>query len=564
VAAKRANHRIRLLLAIFVLVFAGTLARAVWLQGISAGSLGRMAQNQHRVIQNIPASRGTVYDLEGIRLAIGEQATTVYADPRQVTNALGLARAAQRIFGRRVVDANTLVPQLADKTKQFVYIARKADPEQAAAFVKRGFAGVSVYAEERRWYPQHTVGAPVLGYAGVDNQGIAGLEYGLDKLLRGRPGVQTIVRDPFGRTIDTISSTPERQGADVFLTIDHTIQAEAESVLRKTVKSWGAKSATAIVLDPRNGKILAMAQAPTYDANNFARTSPALSRPTAVTDQYEPGSTFKLVTVSGALSDGLVTPETRFLLPYRIKVADRTVQDAEPRGTETMSVARILTQSSNVGAVTIARDRLGKTRLMSWIEKFGFGSRTGIDFPGESSGAVLPLDQWSGSTIGNVPIGQGIAVTPLQMASAYAAIANGGVWTRPHLVERIAGHRLPKPKTRRILSPAVDRVVAALLQNVVADGTGIAAQIAGYKVAGKTGTAQVPGPNGYEAGKYVASFVGFVPASKPRLVVLVKVQQPTRAIWGGTVAAPAFAEIARFCLQYLEIPPDAPHASPHA
>jgi cell division protein FtsI/penicillin-binding protein 2 len=558
VAAKRANRRIRLLLALFVLVFAGTLARAVWLQGISAGSLGRMAQNQHRWTQKIPASRGTVYDLEGIRLAIGEQATTVYADPRQVTNGLGLARAAQRIFGKQVVDANTLYPQLADKTRQFVYIARKADPDKAAAFVKRGFAGVNVYAEERRWYPQHTVAAPVLGFAGVDNQGIAGLEYGLDKLLSGRPGVQTIVRDPFGRTIDTISSTPERQGADVFLTIDHTIQAEAESVLRKAVQRWGAKSATAIVLDPRNGKILAMAQAPTYDANNFARTNSALTRPTAVTDQYEPGSTFKLVTVSGALSDRLVTPETRFILPYRIQVADRTVQDAEPRGTETMSVAQILTQSSNVGAVTIARERLGKVRLMNWIEKFGFGSRTGIDFPGESSGAVLPLDQWSGSTIGNVPIGQGIAVTPLQMAAAYAAIANGGVWIQPHLVERIAGHRPPKPKQRRILSPAVDRVVAALLQNVVADGTGVAAQIPGYKVAGKTGTAQVPGPNGYESGKYVASFVGFVPASKPRLVVLVKVQQPTHAIWGGTVAAPAFAEIARFCLQYLEIPPDAP------
>jgi cell division protein FtsI/penicillin-binding protein 2 len=329
-------------------------------------------------------------------------------------------------------------------------------------------------------------------------------------------------------------------------------------VLRKTVHDWGAKSATAIVLDPRNGEILAMAQAPTYDANDFARSNPALTRPTAVTDQYEPGSTFKLVTVAGALSEGLVTPQTQFTLPYRIQIADRIVQDAEPRGTETMSVAQILTQSSNVGAVTIARDRLGNTGLMDWIERFGFGNRTGIDLPGESSGAVLPLDEWSGSTIGNVPIGQGIAVTPLQMASAYAAIANGGVWIQPHLIERLAGHRVPKPTKRRVLSPSVNGVVAALLQNVVADGTGVEAQIPGYKVAGKTGTAQVPGPSGYEAGKYVASFVGFVPASQPRLVVLVKVQEPTRAYWGGVVAAPAFREIASFGLQYLEIPPDAP------
>jgi cell division protein FtsI/penicillin-binding protein 2 len=196
---------------------------------------------------------------------------------------------------------------------------------------------------------------------------------------------------------------------------------------------------------------------------------------------------------------------------------------------------------------------------MQWIKRWGFGKTTGLDFPGESSGSVLPLDRWSGSTIGNVPIGQGIAVTPIQMAAAYAMVANGGVWVQPHLVEKIAGHRTPKPKHRRILSPAVNSQIAAILTNVVADGTGVEAQIAGYRVAGKTGTAQVPDARGgYASGKYVASFVGFVPASKPRLVVLVKVQEPTKAIWGGTVAAPAFAEIARFCLQYLEIPPDAP------
>jgi cell division protein FtsI/penicillin-binding protein 2 len=558
VPAKQANRRIRLLLAAFVLVFAGTLARAVWLQGVSAGSLGRMAESQHREIQKIPASRGTIYDRDGIRLAIGEQATTVYADPRQVTNAVGIARAAQRIFGKKVVDANALLPLLRDKSSQFVYIARKADPDRASAFVKRGFDGVNAYAEERRAYPQRTVAATLLGYAGVDNEGIAGLEYGFDRFLRGRPGVQTIVRDPFGRAIDTISSTPEREGADVFLTVDHTIQAEAESVLRQTVHDWGAKSATAIVLDPRNGEILAMAQAPTYDANNFARSNPALTRNRAVTDAYEPGSTFKLVTVSAALSEGLVRPTTTFRLPYSIHVADRVVSDAEPRGTETMSVAQILAQSSNVGAVTLG-EKLGKARLAKWIERYGFGKTTGIDFPGESPGIVLPPDKWSGSTIGNVPIGQGIAVTPIQMAAAYAMVANGGVWVQPHLVEKVAGHRLPKPTERQILTPTVNAEIAQMLGNVVADGTGVEAQIPGYTVAGKTGTAQVPdATGGYASGKYVASFVGFVPASRPRLVVLVKVQEPTKAIWGGTVAAPAFRQNASFCLQALEIPPDAP------
>jgi cell division protein FtsI/penicillin-binding protein 2 len=557
VAQRQANRRIRLLLALFVLVFAGTAARAVWLQGVEAGSLGARAQAQHRETVTIPATRGTIYDRTGVQMAIGEQATTVYADPRQVTNALGLARAAQQVFGRKVVNANRLFPQLLDKSRAFVYVARKADPDVAATFVKRGFDGVGVYSEERRAYPQRSVGASVLGFAGIDNQGIAGLEFGYDRLLAGKPGVETIVKDPFGRALDTISSTPEREGSDLFLTIDHTIQAEAESVLRRTVHDWGAKGAAAIVLDPRTGEVLAMADAPGYDANRFGSVNPAISRNRAVTDQYEPGSTFKLVTVSAALSTGIVTPRTRFTLPYQIKVADRWVHDAEHRGTETLSVAQILSQSSNVGAVTLA-ERLGKSRLAEWVGRWGFGKATGIDYPGESAGATLPLEQWSGSTIGNVPIGQGVAVTPIQMASAYAAVANGGVWIQPHLVQRIAGHAVPKPRKRRILSPAVDSEIAAMLQNVVADGTGTEAQIPGYRVAGKTGTAQVPGPNGYTTGKYVASFVGYVPASKPRLVVLVKVQEPTRAIFGGVVAAPAFAEIARFCLQYLEIPPDAP------
>jgi cell division protein FtsI/penicillin-binding protein 2 len=558
VAAKQANRRIRLLLAVFVLVFAGTLARAVWLQGISGAALGRTAQRQQQEIQSIPATRGTIYDRDGVRLAIGEQATTVYADPRQVTDAIAVASAAQKIFGKQAVDGAALLEQLRDKSRSFVYVARKADPDKAAAFVKKGFDGINDYPEERRAYPQHTVAAPLLGFAGVDNDGIAGLEFGFDKLLRGTPGEQTIVRDPFGRVIDTLSSTPEKEGSDVFLTIDHTIQADAESVLRRTVQQWGAKSATAIVLDPRNGEILAMAQAPTYDANNFARSNPELTRNRAVTDAYEPGSTFKLVTVSGALSQGIVSPSTRFTLPYSIHVADRVIHDAEERGTETLSVAQILAQSSNVGVVTLA-EKLGSGPLMDWMDRFGFGHQTGVDYPGESPGIVLPLDKWSGSTIGNVPIGQGVAVTPVQMAAAYAAIANGGVWVQPHLVEKVAGHKLPKPKTRRILMPSVNSEVSQMLSNVVADGTGVEAQIAGYHVAGKTGTAQVPDPRGgYTPGKYVASFVGFVPASKPRLVVLVKVQEPSGAIWGGTVAAPAFAEIARFCLQYLEIPPDAP------
>jgi cell division protein FtsI/penicillin-binding protein 2 len=561
-ADRQANRRIRLLLAVFVVLFAGTLARATWLQGVQAASLGRMAQRQHRETITVPAGRGTIFDRTGVQLAIGEQTTTVYADPRQVTEPRRIAVAAQHLLG---ADANQLYPQLVDKRHGFVYVARFAAPKDAAAFMKKGFAGVNSYPEEKRAYPQGTVASQVVGFAGTDNKGLAGLEVEFNKQLSGRPGKQTVVRDPFGRAIDVISSTPELEGSDVFTTIDHNIQANAELVLRQTVAHWGARGATAVVLDPRTGAVLAMAQAPGFDANNASRTPFAVQRNRSVTDTYEPGSTFKLVTIAGALSSHLVTPGTTFTLPYSIPVADRIVHDAELRGTERLSVAEILSHSSNVGAVTIA-EKLGPSRLMDWINRFGFGKTTGLDFPGESPGQVLPLDQWSGSTIGNVPIGQGIAVTPIQMAAAYAAIANGGTWVEPHLVDRIGGRAVSHVKRRRIVSREIDSELKAMLTGVVDEhgATGNAAQIPGYTVAGKTGTAQKPGPHGYTTGKYVASFVGMVPVSKPRLVVLVTVDEPHGAIFGGVVAAPAFAQIAKFDLQYLAVQPDAPVTSPHS
>jgi cell division protein FtsI/penicillin-binding protein 2 len=555
---KQANRRIRLLLAIFVLVFAGTLARAVWLQGVQASSLGKMAERQHHESIVIPAGRGAIYDAAGVQLAIGETTTTVYADPRQLTEPRAIAVAAQKFLG---VDANSLYPQLLSRKSSFLYIKRFADPTAADAFLKKGFVGVNSYPEEKRSYPQLSVASQVIGFAGTDNKGLGGLEVQYDRNLTGKTGKQTIVRDPFGRAINVVSMTPEQQGHDLFTTIDHTIQANAEAVLRRTIAHWHAKSATAVVMDPRTGAVLAMAQAPGYDANKASKVPFALQRNRAVTDTYEPGSVFKLVTIAGALSTGIVSPETKFTLPYSIRVADRIVHDAERRGTETLTVAKILSRSSNVGAVTIAK-KLGSSALMDWIAKFGFGSQTGIDFPGESQGQVLPLEKWSGSTIGNVPIGQGIAVTPVQMAAAYAAIANGGNWVQPHLVDKIGGRAMHNFKRRRIVSPAVDAVLKQMLTNVVDEhgATGNAAHIPGYTVGGKTGTAQKPGPHGYTTGQYVASFVGFVPVAKPRLVVLVTVDDPRGAIFGGVVAAPAFAEIAKFDLQYLGVPPDAPVA----
>jgi cell division protein FtsI (penicillin-binding protein 3) len=557
VTTKAANRRIRLLLAVFVIAFGITFLRAAWLQGVRAASFGRLASSQHSDDVVLPAARGTIYDRSGVQLAIGVQAQTVYADPRRVTDPHSEAMVASQILK---LDPSQVYRELSDRSHGFVYIKRKADPALAAKLARKGLPGFGFYAEEQRFYPQFNLAPQVIGYAGVDNHGLAGLELSLDKQLAGRPGRERIVKDASGQAIDTVVSQPERDGRDVVLTLDHTIQAQAQAVLRDTVAKWHAKSATAIVLDPATGAVRAMAVAPGFDANSYPEVWRALQRNRAVTDTYEPGSTFKLVTVAGVLSERLVSPSTRFTLPYEIQVADRKIHDAEPRGTETMSVSQILSRSSNVGAITLA-EKLDAHRLVQWISRFGFGHPTGIDFPGESPGIVLSESKWSGSSIGNIPIGQGIAVTPIQMASAYAAIANRGVWTRPHLVERIGGGTVTRVVKRRIVSKWVASELMAMLKNVVAEGTGTLAAVPGYQVAGKTGTAAKPdAQGGYSDTRYVASFVGVVPASRPRLVILVSVDEPRGAIWGGVVAAPAFAEIAKFDLQYLDggVPPDAP------
>jgi cell division protein FtsI/penicillin-binding protein 2 len=552
-----ANRRIRLLLAVFAVAFAVAFLRAAWLQGVRAGSFGRLAASQHSEEVTIPAARGTIYDRGGVQLAIGEQATTVYADPRLVRDPRREAAAVGQVMG---LDPSQVETELADRAHGFVYVARKADPALVAKLREKHLPGIGFYPEERRFYPQGALASQVLGYAGVDNHGLAGLELSLDKVLAGRPGRERIVKDAAGQAIDTVQSQSERDGSDVYLTLDHTIQSNAQAILKQTVMRWQAKSATAIVLDPRTGAVLAMAVAPGYDANMYPQVWRAYQRNRAVTDTYEPGSTFKLITVSGALSERLVTPSSSFVLPYSLQVADRIIHDAEPRGTETMTVAQILARSSNVGAITLA-ERLGQHRLAGWISRFGFGRPTGIDYPGESPGIVLPEQRWSGSTIGNVPIGQGIAVTPIQMASAYAAIANHGIWVRPHIVDHVGDGRSAFEPRRRIVSRRVSRQVLGMLKNVVLDGTGTLAAVPGYQVAGKTGTAAKVDPDGtYSNSRYVASFIGIVPASRPRLVILVSVDEPRGAIWGGVVAAPAFSQIARFDLQYLDggITPDAP------
>ena len=552
---KRANARIRFLVLAFALVFTVALGRAAWVQIVEGGRYERMASRQHRETIEIPAGRGTIYDRTGEPLAIGELATTVYADPR---NVVAPRRAAVKVADALGLDADKLYPSLRDRTKRFVFLDRKADPARAKALERLGVAGIGFYPEERRSYPQGRVAAHVLGYAGTDNAGLDGLERSLDKSLAGKPGYEIVVRDPSGRAIDVVRSRRERAGRNVVLTLDHQLQASAEQLLSNAVARWGARGATAIVMDPRTGAILAMANAPTFDANAFTSAPAEARRNRAVTDLYEPGSTFKIVTVAAALEDNVVAPDTTFRLAPTIDVADRTIREAHTRGTESMTVRQILSESSNVGTITIAQ-KLGGPGLASWIDRFGFGKRAGSDFPGESPGMVLAYPDWSGSTIGTVPIGQGIAVTPLQMVSAYAAIGNGGVMPPAHVVAKIGGKKVRHSKGRRVVSQHTADRMTAMFRDVVVEGTGTEAAIPGYTVAGKTGTAN-KAENGRYVQKYVASFVGLVPARKPRLAILVMVDEPRGQIFGGVVAAPIFRDIARFALQYLEVPPDAPES----
>jgi cell division protein FtsI/penicillin-binding protein 2 len=548
------NRRIGLLAAAFLVLLAATLARAVWIQVVKGPEYAAMALRQHRETVVVPAARGTIVDRTGEPLAIGRLATTVYANPRQVDEARDLTLAAGKYLG---ADPAVLYPTLVDRSRGFVYVARKADPRKVEKLEKLNYAGLGFYPEELRFYPQGPVAAQILGYAGLDNKGLEGLERSLEGTLAGRPGSQTIVKDPFGRALDVVETKAETPGRNVRLTIDRQIQANAEDVLQATVRRWGARSGTAVVMDPQTGAILAMATAPRFNANRFATTRADRRRNRAVTDTYEPGSTFKLVTVAAGLQEGIVSPRSSFVLPPTLKVADRTIRESHTRGTERMTVRQIVEYSSNIGTITIAQ-RLGEGRLASWIDRFGFGKSTGIDFPGESAGFALPVDQWSGSTIGTVPIGHGIAVTPIQMARAYSVIANGGMLVRPHLIDRIDGKDVATRKVRRVVSRDVSEKMLSMLRGVVVEGTGTEAAIPGYTVAGKTGTAAKIDPSGrYSTSRYVASFVGLVPASKPKLVVMVMIDEPRGGFYGGVVAAPAFREIARFNLQYLEIPQDA-------
>jgi cell division protein FtsI (penicillin-binding protein 3) len=542
------QRRVSLLFTVFLLLLAGAVLRGAWLGTVEGKSLRGKAVAQQVEDVQVSAQRGAITDRHGLELAVSEDSASVYANPFLIKDP---GRVAGQLSPLTGVDYDTLIKMLANRHRGFVYIRRKIDVDKGKAIEKLKLPGVGVMNEPRRRYPQGWLAAQVLGTVGTDNLGLSGIEQQDESRLHGTDGKRKIVRDALGKAISLVEQKRDVPGKDVRLTIDSAIQERTESVLAGVGQTFRPKGATAVVLDPRNGEILALANWPRVNAQDPG-SAPAYARTNrAVSASYEPGSTFKAFTVSGALEEKLIQPNTRFDLPPTLQVADRTIKESHARGYVSLSVGQILAQSSNVGAVKIGL-RLGPQRFDKWVRRFGFGQPTGVELPGEQQGIVPHPKQYSGSSLGNLPIGQGLAVTPMQMAAAYEAIAMGGVSHKPHIV---MGDAAP---ARRIVSARTATEVSRMLEGVLsAGGTAQEAQVPGYRLAGKTGTAEKPDQfGGYSKTKFVASFIGYAPARKPRLLVAVMVDEPQGDIYGGTVAAPAFEKIVSFALPYLGIPPD--------
>jgi cell division protein FtsI (penicillin-binding protein 3) len=547
------DRRLGLLFCGFLLIFSFGIVRSFWLQGVRGGALRAEAHSQQVTQVTIPGQRGRVLDRNGKVLASSEDAADVIATPYQVKNVGQTALRLHDILGEPTTD---LVSELGNRNSGFEYLARKVDSGTAEKVKKLDLAGVSTVPTSRRLYPQGEMAAQVIGAVGTDNQGLTGLEHSENDVLGGANGEQDVVHDALGRPLRMETVDPASVGEDIQTTIDAAIQGKTEEALSAAAEQYGAKGASAIVMNPNTGEILAMANWPGFDPNNLQNaTSDELeNRATGFT--YEPGSTFKAFTVASALSDHVVTPHSSFYLPPEIHVYDRTIGEAHPRGAVTLTTAQILAQSSNVGAVTIGM-REGASRFSQWINRFGFGRPTGLGFPGEERGIVPELKDYSGSTMGNLPIGQGLAVTPMQMAAGYSAIANGGILRRPTLVKSIGGQPADEDTDpHRVISPRIAAQLRRMLEGVLEPG-GTASQVSvpGYVLAGKTGTAQKVENGTYSDTKYVASFVGFAPAQHPKLLVAVVVDEPESVHVGGAVAAPVFGQIASFALPYLGISP---------
>jgi cell division protein FtsI (penicillin-binding protein 3) len=526
------------------------------IQGLSAARYAAMGISQRLRSVVLPAARGTIFDRNGQELALSLDQPTIWANPHLVADPRQEAQALSPLLGLPVPDLEDRLTRAAG----FVYLARKVDPALAARVKTLNLPGIFFLNEPRRFLPSGPLALSLIGEVGTDNNGLSGLELQYDRRLAGKPGKLLVEEDPRGGEIPGglhryQASTP---GDDLVLTLDQSLQFETEQALAAQVQASGAHGGMAIVMQSGTGDILAMANlVATPSSSNPVQQAPSAS---ALTNVYEPGSVNKLMTVSAALQEGVIKPSDHLSVPDVIGVAGNAFHDAESHPTSEWSITDIVTNSSNVGAIEIG-EALGKDRLNKYLRAYGFGARTDLDFPGESAGLLLDPANWYSTSIATVPIGQGVAVTAMQMISAYNAIANGGMYVAPKLVEATVDghgrqHATPPSPEHRVVSPETAREMTVMLDEVVRVGTGTKAGISGYTVAGKTGTARKPQGGTYLPGAYVSSFAGFVPAQHPAFTAMVVLDQPSPAfMYGGDVAAPVFAKISKYALRELRIPP---------
>lgn len=559
---KQSNSASRLLavLAVALLAFLTITGRLVVLQVLDSGSLTHAAAKQRLRAIELPADRGWIFDRNGNHLALSVPARTVYAQPRLVSDPRGTAARLAPLLGE---PAAAILAKLRAPTP-WTYLARRIPVANGDQVAKLRLPGIGVLNDTARLYPAKSLAAQVLGFVGDDGKGLAGVEAQYDGLLRGHPGEMLLEQDPSGRPIPqgNQSVEPAQPGTDVVLTLDEDLQYQAEQALAAAVKASKAKGGSLVVMDPRSGDLLALANLPTFDPNHFSRATPDEITNRAAINVYEPGSTSKTVTAAAALERHLVTPSTPIDVPPSLELCPgKVVHDAEAHGTETLSFEQVVAQSSNIGTIEVAQ-RLGRDQLVKAEEAFGYGRRTGAGLPGESAGILNPVADWHCTDWVNA-IGQGVAVTVLQMTRVYATVANGGVMVEPRLLKGTIGadgrfSPAPPSPRRRVISAATAKTLTAILEGVVRQGgTAPAAALADWTVAGKTGTAQKPGPDGhYLPGKFVASFIGFAPAEHPAVVIAVVLDEPTAGShFGGVVAAPVFRQVADYALHHLGIPP---------
>ncbi len=552
------RRRAAVLFIFVVFIMVGLIGRLVYLQSWRSPWLAENATDQR--IREIPveAKRGIIYDRHGRELAVSTSSESVYAIPAEIRNP---EETAAKLAALLTLDRDALAAKL-KKRQSFLWIKRKIDAAIALEVRKLGLPGIGITQENRRNYPQGRLAAHVLGFTGIDSQGLDGVELTFDSYLRGRPGAIVIEYDARGREIPTATHryAPPVPGQNLYLTIDTVIQQIVERELEKVLRETQAKQVSIIALDPATGEILALANKPDYDPNDFAAFTPKLWRNNAISNAYEPGSTFKIITTAAAIGEKVVQPEDRFFDPGAIEVQGRHIHCWRQGGHGSQSFVEVVKNSCNVGFVNVGL-RLGADAFYRYFAAFGFNKPTGVDLPGEARGLMVEHAKVKPINIATMAIGQSIAVTPVQLVTAAAAIANDGVLLRPQIVReardvegRVTRAFAPDPVTR-VIEAKTAQTVKGILEKVVEEGTGRNAYHEGFRIAGKTGTAQKVGEGGYAQGRYVASFVGFAPADNPRIALLVIIDEPVGPYYGGVIAAPVFGTVVRDILQYLQVAP---------